>query len=253
MTSSPLRYGIIADIHSNLAALRAVLDALSREGTGALLCLGDIVGYGPSPHEAIECLGKTPIHSIRGNHDRYALGENSEQIRASTIEAVEYTRRCLSPDDRAFLEQLRDTMLYQDRVLLVHGSLRDRDEYIMTQEAAIANLRLLRTEYAGIYWCFFGHTHRPCAIVGRGNAVDVVDKPPSGRTLKLDFMVHYMINPGSVGQPRDGDPEAAYAVLDTGEKTVTFRRVPYGIEDTYRRIKEAGLSPYLGERLRVGK
>ena len=249
MTSSPLRYGIITDLHSNLAALRAVLEALEHEGVGSYLCMGDIVGYGPNPHEVIETLARLPIQSIRGNHDRYAMGENSDQIRSSTAEAIGYTRKCLSATDKAFLEGLKDTMLYQDRVLLVHGSPRDRDEYILSQEAAILSHRCLREEYAGIYLCFFGHSHLP-TIVGDGKVVYEID---TGYTLNLKFMVPYLINPGSVGQPRDGNPEAAYAVLDTGEKTVTFRRVPYGVEDTHRRILEAGLPRYLGDRLRVGK
>ncbi|HUT35995.1 MAG TPA: metallophosphoesterase family protein [Planctomycetota bacterium] len=249
MSSNPLRYGIIADIHSNLAALRAVLDALAGEDVGTILCMGDVVGYGPCPHEVIEALETAPLHSIRGNHDRYALGENSEQIRPSTAQAVEYTRRCLSPSDNAFLEGLRDTMLYQDRILLVHGSPREPDEYILNQEAAILNHRYLRSQYGGINLCFFGHSHLP-TIVGDGKVVYEID---SGYTLKLKFMVPYLINPGSVGQPRDGNPAAAYAVLDTAEKTVTFRRVAYDVEDTQRRIQEAGLPRYLGERLRVGK
>jgi len=249
MASSPLRYGIIADLHSNLAALHAVLEALDHEGVDTYLCMGDVVGYGPSPHEAIETLGRLPIQCIRGNHDRYALGENSDQIRSSTAEAVEYTRRCLSAEDMAFLGGLKDTLLYQDRVLVVHGSPRDRDEYILSQEAAILNHRCLREDYAGIYLCFFGHSHLP-TIVGDGKVIYEID---SGYTLKLKFMVPYLINPGSVGQPRDNNPEAAYAVLDTGEKTVTFRRVPYDVEDTHRRILEAKLPRYLGDRLRVGK
>lgn len=249
MSSYSTRYGIIADIHSNLAALRAVLDSLSREEVGPILCAGDVVGYGPNPHEVIEALGNLPLRSIRGNHDRYAMGEDTDQIRSATAEAVAYTRRVMVPSDKAFLQSLLDTMLYQDRILLVHGSPRDRDEYILTQDAAILSYRYLRSEFAGIYLCFFGHTHLPTAV---GDSKVVYDIEPN-YTIKLKFMVPYLINPGSVGQPRDGRPEAAYAVLDTAEKTVTFRRVAYDIEDTCRRMQEACLPKYLAERLRVGK
>jgi len=249
MSSSSWRYGIIADIHSNLSALRAVLDALSHEDVATILCMGDIVGYGPSPSEAIEALAKLPLKCIRGNHDRYALGEDSDQIRMATAEAVEYTRRCLSESDKAFLEGLKDTMLYQDRFLLVHGSPRDRDEYILSEEGAVANYRHLRSEYTGIYLCFFGHSHLPTAV---GDGKIVHDIPP-GYTLTLKSMTAYLVNPGSVGQPRDGNPDAAYAVLDTAEKTVVFKRAPYDVEDTHRRVLEAGLQRHLADRLRVGK
>jgi len=243
------RCGIIADLHSNFAAVRAVLSALAKEEVGTVLCAGDIVGYGPSPCEVIDALRDLPLQSIRGNHDRYALGEDSEQIRAATAEAVEYTRRVLTPACHGFLEGIEDTMLYQDRVLLFHGSLRNRDEYILTPEAAVTSLRLLRSDYAGIYLAFFGHTHLP-TIIGDGKVLYEI-KPSS--TVKLKAMTPYIINPGSVGQPRDGNPDAAYAVLDTAERTVTFRRVPYDIDDTCQRVLKAGLQRHLGERLRVGK
>jgi predicted phosphodiesterase len=249
MSSFSPRYGIIADIHSNLAALRAVLDALSREKIASMLCLGDIVGYGPSPHEAVKELDTVPLHSIRGNHDRYALGEASDQIRRSTAEAVDYTRQHLTPADLALLQGLPDKELFEDRVLLVHGSPRDRDEYILSNEFAIANYRYLRTEYAGVYLCLFGHTHIP-TIIGDGKVIRQID---SGHTLKLKMMTPYLVNPGSVGQPRDGKPEAAYAVLDLDESTITLKRVPYDVEDTCRRVLEAGLQRHLGDRLRVGK
>jgi predicted phosphodiesterase len=243
------RYGIIADIHSNLAALRAVLDALAQEQVASILCLGDLVGYGPNPHEVIMELETRSIHSIRGNHDRYALGEDTDQIRTATAEAVDYTRRALTPGDVSFLRALPDTEVFEDRVLLVHGSPRDCDEYILSNEFAIANYRYFRVEYAGIYLCFFAHTHIPM-IIGDGKVVREID---SGHTLKLKHMSPYLVNPGSVGQPRDGNPEAAYAVLDLAESTVTLKRVAYDIEDTHRRVLEVGLQRHLGDRLRIGK
>jgi len=249
MAVSFTRFGIIADIHSNLAALRAVLDALAREEVGTVLCLGDVVGYGPSPHEVIAALGKVTLQGIRGNHDRYALGENSDQIRAATAEAVEYTRRCLTDTDKAFLTAPQDTLLYQDRILLVHGSPRNRDEYILTQESAVLSYRHMRAEYAGVYLCFFGHTHLPMAV-GDGRVAQDLDH---GCTIGLKFMVPYLLNPGSVGQPRDGNPDAAYAVLDLAERAVTFRRVPYDVADTQNRMRDAGLPRYLADRLAVGK
>jgi predicted phosphodiesterase len=249
MSATTSRYGIITDIHSNLAALRAVLDALQGENVSTILCLGDLVGYGPSPSEVIAAVRGLPLVSIRGNHDRYALGEDSDQIRSATAEAVDYTRRALSPDDLAFLRSLPDSQLVDNRILLVHGSPRDRDEYIIANDFAIANFKHFKAEYAGIYLCFFGHTHLPM-IIGDGK---VVRQFEPNYVLSLKRMSEYLINPGSVGQPRDGNPDAAYAVLDLAESTVTFRRVPYDIEDTHRRVLAAGLQRHLGDRLRVGK
>jgi diadenosine tetraphosphatase ApaH/serine/threonine PP2A family protein phosphatase len=190
-----------------------------------------------------------PLRSIRGNHDRYALGEDSDQIRSATAEAVDYTRRSVGPEDLAFLGSLPDSQMIESRILLVHGSPRDRDEYIISNEFAIANFKYFKAEYAGIYLCFFGHTHLPM-IIGDGK---VVRQFEPNYVLDLKHMTEYLINPGSVGQPRDGNPDAAYAVLDLAESTVTFRRVPYDIEDTHRRVLAAGLQRHLGDRLRVGK
>ena len=249
MRSFSPRYAIISDIHANLAALRAVLEAIARDGVAAYLCMGDIVGYGPSPHDVVAELDRLPLHCIRGNHDRYALGETSDEVRAATAEAIEYTRRVLSPHDVGFLESLPDTELFDDRILLAHGSPRDPDEYIISTEMAIANYKHFRDEYGGVYVCLFGHTHVPM-IVGDGKVVRQIEP---GQTVKLKPRVPYLINPGSVGQPRDGDPAAAYGMLDLDERSFTFCRVDYDVEDTHRRIVEAGLQRHLGDRLRVGK
>lgn len=243
------RYAIVADIHSNLAALKAVLEAISREDVASVICLVDIVGYGPSPCEAIAALRTVRLHCIRGNHDRYALGENTDNIRTATAEAVDYTRRALGPAEKRFLEELADTQLFDDRILLVHGSPRERDEYILTIEGATANYRYFRSQYAGVYLCFFGHTHIP-TVVGEGKVVH--DMSP-GHVLKLKPLAPYLINPGSVGQPRDGNPDAAYAILDMAERSVTFKRVAYDVEDTRRRVAQAGLQRHLGDRLAVGR
>ncbi|MFP4056660.1 MAG: metallophosphoesterase family protein [Candidatus Brocadiia bacterium] len=243
------RYGIISDIHSNLAALRAVLEALEKERVASYLCMGDVVGYGASPHEVIAELDHIPLHCIRGNHDRYALGEDTDQIRSATAEAIAYTRECLTAADMSFLRGLEDTLMFEDRVLIAHGSPRDRDEYIIANEAAIANYRHFRSEFAGVDLCFFGHTHIPM-FIGDGKVIRQIEP---GQRFALRRMTPYMINVGSVGQPRDGDPDAAYGVLDLEERTIAFKRVPYDVEDTRQRILDAGLQRHLGDRLRAGR
>jgi len=249
MRSFSPRYGVITDIHSNLAALRAVLAEIADEGVAAYLCMGDLVGYGPSPHQVIADLDGLPIHCIQGNHDRYTLGETADGVRAATAEAIDYSRRVLTPADVRFLEQLPDDLLFEDRILLAHGSPRDRDEYILSSEVAIANYKHFRAEYAGVDICLFGHTHIPM-MIGGGKVARQIEP---GQTSKLKRRMPYLINPGSVGQPRDGNPDAAYGILDLEESTFTFRRVAYDIEDTRRRVLEAGLQRHLGDRLRLGK
>ena len=249
MRSFSPRYAILTDIHSNYGALRAVLDAIAEQGVAAILCLGDLVGYGPNPHEVVKELEKLPNHCIRGNHDRYALGEQSDEIRAATAQAIDYTKRCLTPADLAFLQKLPDTTMFDDRILLVHGSPRNRDEYIVSAEGAVANYKHFRAEYAGIDLCFFGHTHVPM-LIGDGR---VVRQITPNEPVRLKRRTPYLINPGSVGQPRDGNPDAAFGVLDMDASTMTFHRVAYDIEDTHQRILDAGLQRHLGDRLRVGK
>jgi predicted phosphodiesterase len=246
---APSRHAIIADLHANLAAVRAVLDDIDREGITSLLCMGDFVGYGASPCEVIRAFDGRTVEAIRGNHDRYALGEDTDLIRPATAEVVAYTRRVLSADDVRFLEGLDDTRMFDSRILLVHGSLRERDEYMISTEVAIANYRLFRKEYAGIYLCFFGHSHIPM-IIGDGQVVRQIEP---GQVLELKRMTPYVINPGSIGQPRDGNPEAAYAILDLDAHTVTFKRIAYDVEDSQRRILEAGLQRHLADRLALGR
>jgi predicted phosphodiesterase len=243
------RFAILTDLHANLAAVRAVLDDIDRQGVTSLLCMGDFVGYNASPAEVIRAFHDRPLTAIRGNHDRYALGENTDLIRPATAEAIAFTRKALGPDDLAFLQPLDDSRLVDNRILLVHGSLRDRDEYIIPTEVAIANHRLLRTDYAGVYLAFFGHTHIPL-IVGEGRVIRDI---PKGHVLELQRMTPYLINPGAVGQPRDGNPDAAYAILDLAARTVTFHRVAYDVADTQRRILEAGLQRHLADRLAAGR
>ncbi|MFW6161568.1 MAG: metallophosphoesterase family protein [Planctomycetota bacterium] len=249
MPSLAPRYAVISDIHANLAALRAVLDDIAAREIDEFLCLGDIVGYGPNPREAIAELHKLSVTSIRGNHDRYTLGETSPEVRAATAQAIDYTRRVLSPDDIAFLEKLPDRQMLQDRILLAHGSPRDPDEYILSAQMAIANYKHFRDEFAGIYLCLFGHTHVPM-VIGDGKVVRRIEP---GQTVTLRPREPYLINPGSVGQPRDGNPDAAYGILDLEGNAFTFQRVAYDVEDTHRRVLEAGLQRHLGDRLRLGR
>ncbi len=240
---------IIGDIHSNLAALRAVLEKLDELRVERLLFVGDLVGYNASPAECIHLLQQRDYEGISGNHDRYTTGQEMRDVRETTVEAVEYTRTAIGDDGIAYLRDLPDTRIVDDRYLIVHGSIADRDEYMLTPDIIMKNMKLFRTDYAGMDLCFFGHSHLP-AIIGNGQ-VDM--KFPETRNVKLDPLRPYLINPGSVGQPRDRVPLTSFAVFDPQAYAIKIHRIEYDVQDTHDRVLEAGLGRALAERLLVGR
>ena len=240
---------VLGDIHSNLAALKAVLEKLDELGPRRILFVGDLVGYNASPAECIYLFQQRDFEGISGNHDRYTTGQEMRDVRETTVEAVEYTRNAIGKTGTEFLRNLPDTRMIDERYMMVHGSILDRDEYMLTAEIITRNIQELHNSYAGIDVCFFGHSHFP-AVIGEGKA-DM--KFPETRTVKLDPLKPYMINPGSVGQPRDGVPLASFAVFDPKAYAVTIVRVEYDVKDSHERVLRAGLGRSLGERLLVGK
>ena len=240
---------IVGDIHSNLAALKAVLEKIDELRIKRILFAGDLVGYNASPAECIYLFEQRSFEGISGNHDRYTTGQEMRDVRETTVEAVEFTREAIGETGLAFLEQLPDMRVIDQRYMLVHGSICDRDEYMLTSEIIMKNMQKMRDEYNGIDVCFFGHSHFP-AVIGNG-AVDM--KFPETRNVKLDPLKQYMINPGSVGQPRDRVPLASFAVFDPQAYAVKIHRIEYDVQDTHDRVLEAGLGRSLAERLLTGR
>ncbi len=240
---------VVGDIHSNLAALKAVLEKIDELRIKRILFVGDLVGYNASPAECIYLFEQRSFEGISGNHDRYTTGQEMRDVRETTVEAVEFTREAIGEKGLAFLRELPDMRAVDQRYMLVHGSIVDRDEYMLTPEIIMKNMELMRSEYNGIDVCFFGHSHFP-AVIGNG----VVDmKFPETRNVKLDPLKQYMINPGSVGQPRDRVPLASFAVFDPQAYAVKIHRVEYNAQDTHDRVLKAGLGRSLAERLLVGR
>jgi len=240
---------IVGDIHSNLAALKAVLEQIDELRIKRILFVGDLVGYNASPAECIYLFQQRSFEGISGNHDRYTTGQVMRDVRETTVEAVEFTREAIGEKGLAFLNELPDMRAVDQRYMLVHGSIADRDEYMLTPEIIMKNMQLMRSEYNGIDICFFGHSHFP-AVIGNG----VVDmKFPETRNVKLDPLKQYMINPGSVGQPRDRVPLASFAAFDPQAYAVKIHRVEYHVQDTHDRVLKAGLGRSLAERLLVGR
>lgn len=242
-----MRHLIVSDIHANLVALEAVLaDALTFDD---IWCLGDLVGYGPNPNECIERIQDFPHVSLTGNHDWAALGKlDLKNFNVDARVANEWTRSELAPAAREYLQGL-PTHMEIDDFYLAHASPREPIwEYLLDANVAYANFGHFSTTT-----CLVGHTHIPLVfkLDGERQRCEAMIPPLFGQlTLGSRRMI---INPGSVGQPRDGDPWASYALLDTANMTWEYRRVPYAVEITQERMRARGLPRRLIERLEIGR
>lgn len=244
------RYLIISDIHANEAALSAVLRSVKRRRYEAVLCMGDLVGYGASPNPVIHRL-KALKHfkAVRGNHDKVGLGvENGDNFNTSARLAIMWTREKLTPINRAFLASLpKGPLEVLPGIVIAHGSTVHEDTYIFSEfdgrEAFEAHPFRL---------CFIGHTHYPSYFVLKGNSLDCVPVKEPNLVLDLDPDARYLVNPGSVGQPRNRNPMATFAEYYTDPERIVFRAIPYDIEAAAEKIRRAGLPDSLWKRLHVG-
>jgi predicted phosphodiesterase len=238
-----VRVGLLSDIHANLVALESVLAALGP--VDALWVTGDTVGYGPDPADTLALLRERGALLVQGNHDRaVATGEGLEYFHERAAQAALLHQRWLSAEDRDALAAL-PTVVTADRFTLCHGSLRDPLwEYVTTTRAAAATLQLAQTDH-----CCNGHTHIPAVFHLAGDGAKAIHAAES-TPYRLDGRM--LINAGSVGQPRDGDPRASYAVLDTEAGTATFYRASYRIDETQRLIRARGLPEMFADRLAFG-
>lgn len=241
-----MRFGIISDIHANLVALDAVLADMGP--VDQYWCLGDVVGYGPQPNECIQRLLDLDHAVVMGNHDAAAVGEASVRtFNGEARRAIQWTASVLSRESLAYLETLPERLEHDD-ILLVHGSVRDPIwEYVTTREQASELLAVTEQPYT-----LSGHTHIPAVFVRDSSGAVLAGRPDDEMELRL-VGEHMIVNPGSVGQPRDGDPRAGYALIDTERMSVQFHRVEYDISETQRRMREVGAGEWLVERLAHGR
>jgi len=242
-------YLIVSDIHANLEAHQAVLnDAQGKYDR--ILCLGDLVGYGADPNAIVEWARENTAAVIRGNHDRVSAGgdpgapDGMETFNPAAQASTVWTRHTLLPENRDYLERLPRGPLPYEGVDLIHGSPADEDEYVVTASDAAPLLELL-----GARLTFFGHTHRQG---GFRLARRSVGRLSTERTLEIEPKYFYLVNPGSVGQPRDGDPRAAYALYSPEGRTVEYRRIAYDVDRAAAKIRAAGLPDFLAARLHEG-
>ena len=251
-----MRLLIVSDIHANLEALEAVLAAPAAAEYDQLLVLGDLVGYGASPNEVVDRIfDLAPQVLIRGNHDKVASGvEEPEHFNDIAAEAVRWTRA--TETNRARVAALPEGLaLVNDDadIQVCHGTPYDEDAYVFDYDDAQRALAAAEQRV-----CFFGHTHVPVIFSGTAPelSLDVVT-PEIGASdptrLRLAPDHRYLINPGSVGQPRDGDPRAAFGIYETDDATLELHRMPYRVDVAQERIETAGLPPSLARRLGVGR
>lgn len=240
-----MKYAIISDLHGNVEALRAVLEYIEAEGCESTLCLGDVVGYNANPQQCVDILRRRRIPTVSGNHDEAVYTGQPWGFNPVALSAALWTREQLSDDALRWLEDLPEEIETSDFVA-VHGAPGSRDHYLFTWEEVAPLIPPL--EERGHSLCFFGHTHSPGIFAGDG--VYAVDD--SGE-FELEPGKTYFINPGSVGQPRDGDARASFGLYDADRRVYTHVRAAYDIEQAARGVHEAGLPPFLAERLTLGR
>jgi predicted phosphodiesterase len=251
-----MRLLVFSDVHANATALQAALAAAAGQWDQAA-CLGDIVGYGPDPNEAVERV-RSLVHAVvRGNHDKAVSGAaDLDGFNPAARAAIEWTRQQLAPENIRYLRSLPRGPVEFDNVALVHGSVGDEDEYIFAAEQALDGILISPRSIT-----FFGHTHIQGGFFYDGESPERIDLwPASGSgleagvtTLTLDPKIRYLLNPGSIGQPRDGDPRAAFAIADLPQRKIEFWRTPYDISAVQDRMEQAGAPEPLILRLAFGR
>jgi diadenosine tetraphosphatase ApaH/serine/threonine PP2A family protein phosphatase len=241
-----MRVAVVSDIHSNLHALEAVLAAIEAEAPDELWCLGDLVGYGARPNECCAAIVERADVCLAGNHDLAVRGTiDLHEFGGEAAVAARWTREVLDPAAQALLDRLEPVGAAHG-VALYHGSARDPVwEYVLDDEAALATIEL-----AGSPLVLVGHSHYALQVLKTDDDL-AGGLAPAGTELELGS-VRALLNPGSVGQPRDSDPRAAWLLLDLDARRASFRRTEYDVDRTQREIREAGLPEMLAGRLALG-
>lgn len=235
-----MRYGVIADVHGNLPALRAVLTALERQGAEAYIVAGDLVGYGPHPNECVETVAELGGHCVAGNHDLIVLGRLSdERCIPLAQKSLRWTERVLRPDVLEFLADLPLRCTVGGRIEVAHGSLDDPEHYTANVDGALPQLARLGAERGESALLVLGHTHRPLAGGLRSGRLSTA----AGTRLRLPGGEPVFLNPGAVGQSRELVARARGLVLDPDAGEARFLAVPYDVDACRRDLRRVGLSP----------
>ncbi len=247
-----MRLLVLSDLHANLTALESALEA-TKGSWDNVVCLGDVVGYGPDPNEVTSRIRELGATTIRGNHDKAVTDlMSTEDFNPVARAAVQWTRSQLSNENLDWLASLPQGPVEAEGVVLVHGAFQDEDEYVFTPAQALEGLL-----DSTLPITFFGHTHHQGGFAYEDNQLEVLQLHPresdSRSALRIESSKRYLLNPGSIGQPRDGDPRAGFAIADVSSGVVEFWRVPYDVEGVQRRMRSAHLPEPLALRLSVGR
>ena len=247
-----MRLLVLSDIHANLTALEAALDAANGSWE-RVVCLGDVVGYGPDPNEVTSRVRELGATTIRGNHDKAVTDlMGTDDFNPVAKAAVNWSRSQLSNENLDWLAALPQGPREAEGVVLVHGAFQDEDEYVFTPSQALEGLL-----DSTLPVTFYGHTHHQGGFSYQDNLLEVLQLHPRDSeersALRLEAGKRYLLNPGSIGQPRDGDPRAGFAIADLEHNVVEFWRVPYDIEKVQERMRKAKLPEPLALRLTVGR
>lgn len=249
-----MRYLILSDVHSNFEALTAVLRRVRRKRFDGTVVLGDLVGYGADPNRIVEEIRRLKhLIIIRGNHDKVCSGlENGAMFNRIALESARWTEQHLLPRHRSWLRALPKGPVEVDELFSIsHGTPLDEDAYIFGEIEALNMFPYFRTPI-----CFFGHSHFPVVFALDDEALTTY-VPTTGTNgtfrIKLHQGTRYLINPGSIGQPRDGDNRASFGILDTARMTMAIHRVAYRLERAQEKIRNAGLPQPLADRLALGR
>ena len=240
-----MKFAIIADIHANLDAFQVVLEDCKKQQVTHYACLGDVVGYNANPKECLDIVRAMNMPCVKGNHDEYcSTEEHLEGFNPAAAEAVNWTRKQLTEEDRQWLRELKYTRMVTN-FTIVHATLDgpQRWGYVFDKLAAAASFTYQNTSV-----CFFGHTHVPVAFMK-----DSMVRGGTYSKFNLEPGKKYFVNVGAVGQPRDNNPKAAYVLYDTNEATIELRRLDYDIAAAQKKILAAGLPERLAERLAYGR
>jgi diadenosine tetraphosphatase ApaH/serine/threonine PP2A family protein phosphatase len=241
-----MRYAIFSDVHSNLEAFTSVIDAMEGDKAEEYICAGDIVGYGADPCPCIESTKRLTGNVICGNHDWASAGVfDVSYFNEHAKKAVVWTAHVLSGPEKRYLKDL-DLVYEAKDFVAVHGSLNEPEKfnYILDLYSAKQTFRLMRKRI-----CFIGHSHFPAIFTKSGGDIACI----GAVSVELDTDASYIVNVGSVGQPRDGDPRASYVIYDTDKNTIEIKRVSYDVKKAQEKILGAGLPSFLAERLSVGR
>ncbi len=241
----------MSDLHANWQALDAVVAAAAGR-YDEVLCCGDLVGYGADPNPIVEWVRDHCTHVVRGNHDKACSGlDDLEWFNPVARHAAIWTQQVLTPENVQYVRELPKGPLLVQNFELVHGSPYDEDEYVLAADEATQAFNYLERRLT-----FFGHTHVQGGFIWNQSRVETIMRTSlrcDSQVMEIDSECAYLINPGSTGQPRDGDPRAAYVVFDSDASMMTYHRVEYDIAGAQKAIRDAGLPSILADRLSVGR